>query len=1389
MIHESASLNASYIQGQILADSYASHVPDPSQQPLVTQSRHDLTRTSDIVEHGSQLIRKLASDRQLQSGAARENGNEIFERSQDSFTAEDAPHPFAHLDHESESPSLPLSEAPTTSHRSSVRHDNKSESRDCDPNWIVTRKLRESGVEQQRLIHEHDHDEAMRTRTRHESDEVAERLPMQPFQQAMNESQDGEDDMQNNLEDTQMQLHTQGSELRVRIAGDSQYHRLDLASSLIGAGGDQEDDGLASPSQSQSGLPLYPESQRFKTPAHAGRKRSHDGKIINPPPTESRNPFAQHAGTPVPAGGLSQFFANTQAVSSPALPVPTSALRSDNLSPGLQLERRAQVSSPLEELRSVPRAWSEPQVAYLPLNNSQQRSSVPPDAIRTHFETQESLEVKIPFGSGIASRRHQGETERKARAAFESLSSPITATVKTVKIGRVHEPAFDPLVSHASSRSLPNSPSAVRMHCSTTATAPPHTDQDEDGDEEEDLGLETEVESFTDEANENERAEHNDLLGSLQIPNQVERPATIIPDTTRKAADFSGDMAPNTQPSPSIRQSRGRQPVGITPSAIAANIRIANSQRSGQAANEARFDPLKTSSGESVDIVPASPAIQLVATQPSDPEELEALANVEKTKDNSDHSKDISDIQRHHRLPKPPAERPHSIPAIALKVAAEPEQHSSAYGTAPLYPGHRPDEAVDSSQPIRNGRRKRKRMEEISQEDVVPLALESVESVDLAEILPPDADMDFTTVQGSVPDESPVRSRKRTKLAHGTTTPRLESSDTKATNLTTNTDGEVPEHQHSRITEDVDTSNALDSTSTANGSKSQLTPVRRPARHSAYDLGESPKPRHELKVAQSRSEHASYEVQHSAIQRMKGKAKVRAKRPSASVQISAEQENIPPHDKDAALATTDRTSATTNDATTVSTPTAQSGSLIAPQMVFAYYNDRGRAYYPAKCLQKGDDSKYTIKWPGYAQPEIMEQHKLCSLDLRAGDEVKVDLDGYPKTTYIIRELLKQDTRDENLTEVVTDVCGHTHTIVQAKVGQKVDKPRPIPIGNLYIMRNTFDRTLKRPQCFQGVSLVPDIATPGISTPSIRASTPTTPSSRSRKILKAEAVSIPIATDGIFTSMAFCLSYTSNETSLQQITKLLLENGGTILPTSFHDLVDDDMSVKARFENFGFAALLTDRHSRKPKYMEALAFGLPCLSGRWVEACIKVQKIVDWRDYLLPAGESAELEGAVRSRTNVLPEIGVSSLKEILRHRQQLFAHSTMIFVAGKGKSSDAHALHLSFVRVMGVEHIEKVADLAAAKEKLLDLSKSNVQNTIWLMVPDKDREAAKSVVKGMLKGTETVSKSNRRSSGKAVIDDGRNTAVHKLNAKVADKEFVMQSLIMGRLASRDGYDV
>ncbi|XP_061132747.1 TP53-binding protein 1 isoform X4 [Syngnathus typhle] len=72
---------------------------------------------------------------------------------------------------------------------------------------------------------------------------------------------------------------------------------------------------------------------------------------------------------------------------------------------------------------------------------------------------------------------------------------------------------------------------------------------------------------------------------------------------------------------------------------------------------------------------------------------------------------------------------------------------------------------------------------------------------------------------------------------------------------------------------------------------------------------------------------------------------------------------------------------------------------------------------------------------------------------------------------------------------------------------------------------------------------------------------------------------------------------------------LLAGGGFVLPDF------NEEQCKAAYQSL----LIVDQHCRTRKYLLSLASGVPCVSHFWVRDCCKDNKLLNYRNYLLPAG--------------------------------------------------------------------------------------------------------------------------------------------------------------------------
>ena len=262
---------------------------------------------------------------------------------------------------------------------------------------------------------------------------------------------------------------------------------------------------------------------------------------------------------------------------------------------------------------------------------------------------------------------------------------------------------------------------------------------------------------------------------------------------------------------------------------------------------------------------------------------------------------------------------------------------------------------------------------------------------------------------------------------------------------------------------------------------------------------------------------------------------------------------------------------------------------------------------------------------------------------------------------------------------------------------------------------------------------------------------------------------------LFVNMAFAVSYQKREQEKDQVTKIIRENGGRILDDGFDTLFETpplkdltaELTLSAANKPLGFSALIADEHSRKAKYMQALALGLPCISGQWVLACLSKGVILDWSPYLLCAGQSSVLGNVMKSR--ILPRYPATeaNLETTLDTRDKLLEGKSVLMVTGRGKA-DKRKPYVFLTRALGPSRVGQVADLSEARTKL------GTEDWDLLYADSPHRTAAATVFGSGTSG----GGSKKRKRGPATAEDAMPSPKR---IRVIDDETMIQSLILGQI--------
>ncbi|KAK7937575.1 uncharacterized protein PG986_014443 [Apiospora aurea] len=220
--------------------------------------------------------------------------------------------------------------------------------------------------------------------------------------------------------------------------------------------------------------------------------------------------------------------------------------------------------------------------------------------------------------------------------------------------------------------------------------------------------------------------------------------------------------------------------------------------------------------------------------------------------------------------------------------------------------------------------------------------------------------------------------------------------------------------------------------------------------------------------------------------------------------------------------------------------------------------------------------------------------------------------------------------------------------------------------------------------------------------------------RTRSLRSAQSTKRPLggasAPSDLFKGMVFALSFNSQDEARKEFTESLIRRAsGKILVSGFDELFEPaclgfpqkpfsstgarSLALKPDFQAAGFTALIADSHSRKAKYLQALALGLPCLSAKWISTCIARGKVIDWTSYMLCAGSSRVLGGAIRSRNVPIYEASSKTLLKTLGERPA-FLRDMLILAVLEKCSEREHMPYFVLLQMLGAT----IVDTSSVKE-------------------------------------------------------------------------------------------
>lgn len=279
--------------------------------------------------------------------------------------------------------------------------------------------------------------------------------------------------------------------------------------------------------------------------------------------------------------------------------------------------------------------------------------------------------------------------------------------------------------------------------------------------------------------------------------------------------------------------------------------------------------------------------------------------------------------------------------------------------------------------------------------------------------------------------------------------------------------------------------------------------------------------------------------------------------------------------------------------------------------------------------------------------------------------------------------------------------------------------------------------------------------------------------------------------GLFDGMVFSVTYNANRgDEKQQVLSLIKKNSGRVLERGFDELFDmaalqgtphsrngeaiaSNLTLTTAARGVGFACVIADEHSRRVKFMQALALGLPCISGRWIEHCVVKREIVDWDQYHLAAGESSFLGGAIRSRNLQPYHASNANFAKSFDMRPKLLTGKSILLITGKGRVEERRKPYFFLTQALGARRVKHVQNNQEARKFLLE-AESNEEKWNWVYV-DNDEEEAEKAIFGP-----APAPARKRKRGPEVSEDTESPVPPPKKVRIISDEYVIQSLILGK---------
>ena len=287
----------------------------------------------------------------------------------------------------------------------------------------------------------------------------------------------------------------------------------------------------------------------------------------------------------------------------------------------------------------------------------------------------------------------------------------------------------------------------------------------------------------------------------------------------------------------------------------------------------------------------------------------------------------------------------------------------------------------------------------------------------------------------------------------------------------------------------------------------------------------------------------------------------------------------------------------------VASPSVESlGSGVEAHRVLARFKDLKVNFFPATVVEppvttSGQEvsleTEVLIRFDDGLETMVQLRH-IRRLHLLEGISVKLWIPEHNKGVYIVRRLEHDPHESGN-----TDILGNNVVYVTPKKLSLTEEIR-VPMDKVYATGQLFAQFKERYMF-----------------------TSSTPSAKYFGLVSRQASSSPRivrgpirSTSSLFQNMVFTISLvqppksSAAATSKEALTQTILMNGGRVVDDGLQEIfnppddVEGSLVLKSEFSETTFCAVIADGHTRKAKYLQALALRIPCLACRWIESCIQ-----------------------------------------------------------------------------------------------------------------------------------------------------------------------------------------